>query len=75
MLPKKMNLFTNIMIYKKPGNMHLERLHVIHFFKADFNLLVGLIFEHKALHYATDNKLVHRNQYGKPGGNAKTRHY
>jgi hypothetical protein len=34
----------NVMIYKKPGVIELDKLRVIHLFKADFNLLIGICF-------------------------------
>jgi hypothetical protein len=34
----------NIIIYKKPGDIELDKLRVIHLFKADFNLLIGVYF-------------------------------
>jgi hypothetical protein len=34
----------NIMIYKKPGCIELDKLRVIHLFEADFNLMIGILF-------------------------------
>ena len=53
----------NIMIYKKAGDINLDRLRVIHLFEADFNLLVGIIFAQHALQYLTQNDKIHKNQY------------
>jgi hypothetical protein len=58
----------NVMIYKKPGCIELDKLRVIHLFEADFNLLVGLFFGRRAMHHQVDNQLIHSGQFGKPGG-------
>jgi hypothetical protein len=58
----------NVMIYKKPGCLELDKLRVIHLFEADFNLIVGLLFGRRAMHHAADHRLIHKGQYGQPGG-------
>jgi hypothetical protein len=58
----------NVMIYKKPGVLELDKLRVIHLFEADFNLIVGLLFGRRAMHHSVDNHLLHTGQYGRPGG-------
>jgi hypothetical protein len=58
----------NVMIYKKPGCIELDKLRVIHLFEADFNLLVGLFFGRRAMHHQVDHNLLHEGQFGKPGG-------
>jgi hypothetical protein len=58
----------NVMIYKKPGCIELDKLQVIHLFEADFNLLVRLFFGRRAMHHQVDNQLIHSGQFGKPDG-------
>jgi hypothetical protein len=57
----------NVMIYKKPGVIELDKLRVIHLFEADFNLLVGVYFGQRAMHHQVDRNLIHQGQFGKPG--------
>jgi hypothetical protein len=61
-------IVVNVMIYKKPGVLELDKLRVIHLFEADFNLIVGLFFGRHAMHHSVDNHLLHTGQYGRPGG-------
>ena len=62
-------IVVNVMIYKKPGVLELDKLRVIHLFEADFNLIAGLIFGCRAMHqHSVDNHLLHTGQYGRPGG-------
>ena len=58
----------NIMIYKTPGCIDLEKLRVLHLFEADMNLMIGILFGRRAMKHITDNKLYHTGQYGRPGG-------
>jgi hypothetical protein len=58
----------NVMIYKKPGVIELNKLRVIHLFEADFNLLVGVFFGRRAMHHQMDHQLIHPGQFGRPGG-------
>ena len=58
----------NVMIYKKCGELDLDKLRVIHLFKADFNMMIGLLFGRRAMWHQVDNKLLHLGQHGKPGG-------
>jgi hypothetical protein len=62
------SIVVNVMIYKKPGVLELDKLRVIHLFEADFNLIVGLLFGRRAMHHSVDNHLLHTGQYGRPGG-------
>jgi hypothetical protein len=41
---KRWTKVVNIMIYKSPGCIKLEKLCIIHLFEADFNLIIGLLF-------------------------------
>jgi hypothetical protein len=56
----------NVMIYKKPGVLELDKLRVIHLFEADFNLIVGLLFGRRAKHHTVDHPQIHTGQYGIP---------
>lgn len=58
----------NIMIYKKPGCIELEKLRILHYFEADMNLMIGILFGRRAMHHINDNKLYHKGQYRRPGG-------
>ena len=58
----------NVMIYKKPGCIKLDKLRVIHLFEADFNLLIGIFFGRRAMHHQVDHSLLHLGQFGKPHG-------
>jgi hypothetical protein len=41
----------NIMIYKKPGCIELDKLRVIHVFEEDFNLMIGILFGRRAMYH------------------------
>jgi hypothetical protein len=58
----------NVMIYKKPGCIELDKLRVIHLFEADFNMMVGILFGRRAMHHQVDNQLLNPAQFGRPGG-------
>jgi hypothetical protein len=58
----------NVMIYKKPGCIELDKLRVIHLFEADFNMMVGILFGRRAMHHQVDNRLLNPTQFGRPGG-------
>jgi hypothetical protein len=59
----------NVMIYKKPGVIELNKLRVIHLFEANFNLLIGVYFRRRAMYHQVDRQLLHHHgQFGKPGG-------
>ena len=32
------------------------------------NLMIGILFGRRAMHHINDNKLYHKGQYGRPGG-------
>jgi hypothetical protein len=57
----------NVMLYKKPGIYLIDRLRVIHLFEADYNLVIGLIFGHRALYSDVKNQTIHPSQWAKPG--------
>jgi hypothetical protein len=46
------------MIYKKPGCIELDRLHVIHLSEADFNLMVDILFRRRAMYHQVDHGLL-----------------
>jgi hypothetical protein len=56
------------MIYKTPVFVELDKLRVIHLFKADFNLIIGILFGRRAMFHQVDNKLLNAAQFGRPGG-------
>jgi hypothetical protein len=58
----------NVMIYKKPGCIELEKLRVIHLFEADFNLIIGILFGRRAMYHQVNNRLLNTSQFGRPGG-------
>jgi hypothetical protein len=44
----------NIIIQKDPGSIKIHRLHVIHIYEADYNLLLGVKWR-EAMHLSKDN--------------------
>lgn len=40
-----------IMIYEKPGNIKLESLQIIKLFEPDFNLMIRILFDRRAMQY------------------------
>jgi hypothetical protein len=58
----------NVIIYKKPGCIELDWLRVIHLFEADFNLMVGILFDRRAMYHQVDHQLLNPAQFGRPGG-------
>ena len=56
------------MIYKVPGCAELEKLRILHYFEADMNLMIGILFGRRAMYHVVDKKLHHKGQYGRPGG-------
>jgi hypothetical protein len=58
----------NVMIYKKPGCIELDKLRVIHLFKADLNLMIGILFGRRAMFHQVDHQLLNPAQFGRPGG-------
>jgi hypothetical protein len=58
----------NVMIYKKPGCMELDKLRVINLFEADFNLMIGTLFGRRAMHHQVNKKLMNPARFGRPGG-------
>ena len=56
------------MMYKIPGCLELEKLRILHYFKADMNLMIGILFGWQAMHHITSNNLHHKGQYRRQGG-------
>ena len=52
-----------MMILKEENNTKIHRLRIIHLYKADLNLLLGVKYR-KLMHHAVDNDLLHPSQYG-----------
>ena len=52
-------IVVNVMIYKKAGVFLMSKLRVIHFFEADYNLIIGLIFGRRAMYSGVDNETLH----------------
>jgi hypothetical protein len=53
------------MLLKEPNNPRIHRLHVIHLYEADFNLLLGVKWRN-IIHRSLDNDTLHptSSQYG-----------
>jgi hypothetical protein len=58
----------NVMIYKKPGCVELDKLRVIHLFEADLNLMIGILFGRRAMYHQVDRGLLNQAQFRRPGG-------
>jgi hypothetical protein len=52
-----------MMIYKEPGNAKIHQLRVIHLYKADLSLLLGIKWR-LGMHNALRQKTLHQGQYG-----------
>ena len=55
---------TNMMIHKLDGSFNINKLRVIHLFEADYNGLMGILFNRRVLYQAEDKKLINNNQWG-----------
>ena len=53
-----------VMIEKDPANPCIERLCVIHLFKADYNFSLKLLWGHWLIYQGEDNKCFGHQQYG-----------
>ncbi len=56
-------VIVNVMLLKEPNNPRIHRLHVIHLYEADFNLLLGVKWRN-IIHHSLDNDTLHPSQYG-----------
>ena len=62
----------NIMILKQPGNHKIHRLHVIHLYEHDYNLLLAEKWR-SLIHHCVNTKKFNPGQYGGlPGHDAIT---
>ena len=55
---------TNMMIHKLEGSYNINKLRVIHLFKADYNGLIGVLFNRRVLYQAEQQGLINNNQWG-----------
>ena len=55
---------TNMMIHKLDGSYNINKLRVIHIFEADYNGLLGILFNRRTLYEAETNQLLNNNQWG-----------
>lgn len=54
----------NMMIHKVEGQYDVNKLRVIHIFEADYNGLIGLLFNRHLLYKAEQANLLNNNQWG-----------
>jgi hypothetical protein len=54
----------NSMIEKEPGNPKVHRLRVIHLYKADYNMILGIFWARKLVPQAEDLRLFNSSCYG-----------
>jgi hypothetical protein len=52
------------MIEKDPGNLQIERLHVIHLFEANYNLSLKLLWGKQLVYQGKDNNCFGKQQHG-----------
>ena len=55
---------TNMMIHKLEGSYNINKLRVIHLFEADYNGLIGILFNRRVLYQAEHKGLINNNQWG-----------
>ena len=55
---------TNMMIHKLDGSYNINKLRVIHLFEADYNGLIGILFNRRVLYQAEHKQLINNNQWG-----------
>ena len=55
---------TNMMIHKLDGLYNINKLQVIHLFEADYNGLIGILFNRRVLYQAECRNLLNNNQWG-----------
>ena len=55
---------TNMMIHKLDGSYNINKLRVIHLFEADYNGLIGILFNRRVLYQAERRNLLNNNQWG-----------
>ena len=60
---KRWTSVVNMMILKEENNTKIHQLRVIHLYKADYNLLLGVKWR-QLMHHTVNNHLLHPSQYG-----------
>lgn len=55
------------MINKKPCVFLINKLRVIHLFKANYNLIIGTMFGRRSMYDGVDNDTLHSSQWVQPG--------
>ena len=55
---------TNMMIHKLDGSYYINKLRVIHLFEADYNGLLGILFNRRVLYQTERSGLLNNNQWG-----------
>ena len=55
---------TNMMIHKLDGSYNINKLRVIHLFEADYNGLIGILFNRRVLYQAEQQRILNNNQWG-----------
>jgi hypothetical protein len=59
---------STLMIEKTPGIKRIDKLHVIHIYEADYNLLLKIMWARKAVWYMHDKQVINSGQCGsRPG--------
>jgi hypothetical protein len=56
-------VIVNVMLLKEPNKPRIHRLRVIHLYKVDFNLLLGVKWRN-IIHHSLDNDTLHPSLYG-----------
>ena len=62
--PKRWRKVTNMMIHKLEGSFNINKLRVIHLFEADYNGLIGILFNRRVLYNAEKRGILNDNQWG-----------
>ena len=53
-----------MMIHKLEGSFNINKLRVIHLFEADYNGLIGILFNRRVLYNAEKRGIINDNQWG-----------
>ena len=53
-----------MMIHKLDGSFNINKLRVIHIFEADYNGVIGILFNRRVLYQAERRNLLNNNQWG-----------
>ena len=57
----------NVMLLKKPGDIRIHRLRVIHIYETDYNLVLSMCWRN-TIHNAEDNNILNEGQFGRRPG-------